>query len=76
MIYNHHHQQQQQQQQQQKQQKEQQQQQQQQLQDTVLRSAIAPENLQLTHDVIGWGAAGVVRRGVLMFQGTQLRVRF
>ena len=63
-------------QQQQQQQQQKQQQQRQQLQETVLRSEISPEDLQLMHDVIGWGAAGVVRRGVLTFRGSQLRVSF
>ena len=48
--------------------------QQQQVQEAVLRSAIAPEDLQLTDDVIGWGAAGVLRRGVLTFRDNELRV--
>ena len=52
------------------------QQQQQQLQEAVLRSKICPEDLQLTDDVILWGAKGVVRRGVLAFRGTQLKVSF
>ena len=52
------------------------QQQQQQLQEAVLRSAIPPEDLQLTDDVIGWGAKGVVRKGVLTFKGSQLKVSF
>ena len=43
-----------------------QQQQQQQLQEAVPRSAISPEDLQLTDDVVGWGAARVVRKGVLL----------
>ena len=43
--------------------------QQQQVQEAVLRSAVAPEDLQLTDDVIGWGAAGVLPRGVLTFRG-------
>ena len=50
------------------------QQQQQQLQQAVLRSQISPEDLQLTDDVVGWGAAGVVRRGVLTFRDDKLRV--
>lgn len=50
------------------------QQQQQQLQGAVLRSAICPEDLQLTDNVIGWGATGVVRRGVLKFRGNQQTV--
>ena len=52
------------------------QQQQQQLHEAVLCSAISPEDLQLTGDVIGWGAAGVVRRGMLTFRSNQLRVSF
>ena len=50
------------------------QQQQQRLQEAVVRSATSAEDLQLTDDVIGWGAAGVVRRGVLTCGSNQLRV--
>ena len=52
------------------------QQQQQQLQEAVLHSKICPEDLQLMDDVIGWGATGVVRKGVLIFRGSQLKVSF
>ena len=52
------------------------QQQQQQLHEAVLCSKICPEDLQITNDVIGWGAAGVVRRGALTFRGSQLKVSF
>ena len=41
---------------------------QQQLQEAVLCSAISPEDLQLTDEIIGRGVAGIVRRGVLTFQ--------
>ena len=52
------------------------QQQQQQIQSAVLRSAISPEDLQLTGDVIGWGAASVVRRGVLTVRNNLMTVSF
>ena len=52
------------------------QQQQQQLQEAVLRSRIPPEDLQLSDDVIRWGAHGVGRRGVLTFRNSQLKVSF
>lgn len=52
------------------------QQQQQQLQEAVQCSEISPEDLQLTDEVIGWGATGVVRRGVLAFRDNQLKVSF
>ena len=52
------------------------QQQQQQLQEAVLRSKISPEDLQLTNNIIGWGAAGVVHKGVLSFRASQLKVSF
>ena len=52
------------------------QQQQQQLQEAVVHSEISPEDLQLTDDVIGWGAAGIVRRGVINCRGDHMKVSF
>ena len=51
------------------------QQQRRQIQKAVLRSAISAEDLQLTDDVVEWGPNGVVRRVLLTFRGSQLRVR-